>query len=408
MIKILINQLGRIRNAEIELKPFMVFTGDSGLGKSYTAFLVDHVLNVIAFNRMIYFVQNRIQTLGKENQGRGFSFKMKDLRVWMINDVSQYFSYLLGNEQFKCDVTYVFDYNDNELIQVTSEHQNNLNKISVNGKNFFFPEDYPQWDIMYAKALNHHFCSILLNTQELIPILFPPARAAFMGAKNALTSFNGIGMYAEFIKLNDNLSRIPSRKNPDEQFFESMMRRLTGGTIEIEEGQTYLRFSNDSRIPLSAAASSVKELSTLLRLLQVSNEIDKYSVLFEEPEAHVHPKSQDLVADLIVRCFNKGMKFQITTHSDYLLSRFNQLIRLGNLRRESPDRFERYCKFNKHNENLFLDHSKVNAYFFHANPDGTVSIQVQGVTDGIPFTTFHDIVAQQEHVDDQIETMQED
>ena len=48
MIKILIHQIGRIGDAEIEVKPFMVFTGDSGLGKSYTAFLVDYVFNVIA------------------------------------------------------------------------------------------------------------------------------------------------------------------------------------------------------------------------------------------------------------------------------------------------------------------------------------------------------------------------
>ena len=40
MIKILINKLGRIRNAEVVIKPFMVFTGDSGLGKRLSLLII--------------------------------------------------------------------------------------------------------------------------------------------------------------------------------------------------------------------------------------------------------------------------------------------------------------------------------------------------------------------------------
>ena len=38
-IRIIIDKLGPITDSEIELKPFMVYTGESGLGKSYTALL---------------------------------------------------------------------------------------------------------------------------------------------------------------------------------------------------------------------------------------------------------------------------------------------------------------------------------------------------------------------------------
>lgn len=145
----------------------------------------------------------------------------------------------------------------------------------------------------------------------LFPHLLPPARAAFMGAKNALASHGGIGMYVDFIRLNDKLTDTPPRKNPDDQFFLSMMRHLTQGELEVEDNQTCLRLSPDSRIPISAAASSVKELAILLRLLQSTNKLEGYSILFEEPEAHIHPKNQNLVADLIARCFNRGMMFRL-------------------------------------------------------------------------------------------------
>lgn len=110
MIKILINKLGRIRNAEVVIKPFMVFTGDSGLGKSYTAFLIDYLYNVIASDRIKFFVRERMKSMNKDEQDKGFSFRFGELREWMHNDVSQYLGYLIGNDSFNCDVEYVFDF----------------------------------------------------------------------------------------------------------------------------------------------------------------------------------------------------------------------------------------------------------------------------------------------------------
>ena len=108
MLKIYINELGRIRDAVINVKPMMVFTGDSGLGKSYTAFLIYHVYSVLANDRIKYFVEDKIQALG-ENKNNGFTFKFQDLRLWMNRDASQYLGYLLGNKEFSCDVTYTID-----------------------------------------------------------------------------------------------------------------------------------------------------------------------------------------------------------------------------------------------------------------------------------------------------------
>lgn len=41
-IEIHIENIGPIRDSRIELKPFMVFSGESGTGKSYTALLVHY------------------------------------------------------------------------------------------------------------------------------------------------------------------------------------------------------------------------------------------------------------------------------------------------------------------------------------------------------------------------------
>lgn len=405
MLKIYINELGRIRDAVIDVKPMMVFTGDSGLGKSYTAFLIYHAYSVLANDRIKYFVEDKIQALGG-NKDKGFTFKLQDLRLWMNRDASQYLGYLVGYKDFTCDVTYTFDLPDDLVVKVTTSLEGSLRRVNVNGSSSFFPNDYADWTPIYSYGLNSFFSSIVFN-KPVIPCLMPPARAAFMGAKNAKSAFQGIGMYERFVDFNDWVSSVRPRKNPDDQFFRSMTRRLTNGEIELREGQTFLRLPSDISIPISAAASSVKELAPLLLLLQSELSISAYSLLFEEPEAHVHPKNQDLVADLIARCFNRGVQFQITTHSDFILGRFNQLIRLGNLRRGSPEKFKRYCKENQESENLYLNYEQMGAYYFKEQGSSVV-IEEQNISNGIPFTTFHEIINRQEHVDDLIEQYMED
>jgi hypothetical protein len=278
-------------------------------------------------------------------------------------------------------------------------------RLSIDKKKVFYPKDYEDWEDMYRTIINASLCSTLLHRASLKPILLPPARGAFVGTKNA----ESIGMYkGKLIPLLDRLSNAPEHRSADNKLFHDAIQQLTGGEIVVREGSLYLSLSSGQTIiPISAAASSVKELAPLLRLLLIAEYLEDYSILFEEPEAHVHPKNQDVLADLIASLRRRGMQFQITTHSDYLLSRFNQLIRFGKMWQADKSRFELFCKDNRMASDLYLLPDEVAAYYFCESADGNVSIKSQDTSDGIPFTTFHDIVTRQERVDDQIESMME-
>lgn len=53
-------------------------------------------------------------------------------------------------------------------------------------------------------------------------------------------------------------------------------------------------------------------------------------MVIEEPEAHLHPRAQRILAKLIAKAVNKFKKtVLITTHSDYLLYSINNLIALS-------------------------------------------------------------------------------
>ena len=75
------------------------------------------------------------------------------------------------------------------------------------------------------------------------------------------------------------------------------------------------------KIPLNRASSTVSELAPLFLLLKhVIREGNM--VIIEEPEAHLHPANQKLLAKLINVMVTKKVQLLITTHSDFLLPNF--------------------------------------------------------------------------------------
>ena len=51
--------------------------------------------------------------------------------------------------------------------------------------------------------------------------------------------------------------------------------------------------------------------------------------MIDEPELNLHPQNQRLVARLLARLVNAGIKVFVTTHSDYLVKELNTLIMLS-------------------------------------------------------------------------------
>lgn len=200
-------------------------------------------------------------------------------------------------------------------------------------------------------------------------------------------------MYREFLRQFDDL-KTPSRvASPDIQLYSNYIARLVDGKIVVENGNIFIVFESGAKIPVSAAASSVKELMPFLLMLQNGKSLYN-SMLFEEPEAHVHPKKQSLVMDMLARCINNGMMIQMTTHSDYMLNRMNQLLMLGEIRKVSPQTFDKFCEDHHHNKKLYLDRSKVGSCYFKREGE-KVTIEEQQPTVGLPLTTFDETVRKQ-------------
>ena len=388
-IRIIIDKLGPITDSEIVFKPFMVFTGESGLGKSYTALLWYNLITSLTPMRLQEFITKKINGSVKEE----LTFKFKDFRMWLNQNTAAFFGYLLGNNNFDCQVNYVFETDDDKPVEMKRLHDEDASgftRYSINGDIDVFPLDLEDNVLMMSFSLHGYLSELCFGKNYLRPLILPPARAAFMGANTT----SPIGMYRDFLAQLDDL-KTPSRIiSPDNQFFVNYIAKLSDGEIVLENGSVFLQFESGEKIPVSAAASSVKELMPFLLMLQ-NGKIRQYnSLLFEEPEAHVHPKKQFLLMDMLARCCNKGMLIQMTTHSDYLLGRMNQLLVLGKIREKSMEAFEIFCKEHQFNKNLYLHTEQIGGYYFKRENDRVV-IEEQNLSLGLPFNSFENTVKSQ-------------
>lgn len=424
-VKINIHELGPIKDASILLAPFMIFTGQSNLGKSYVNFLSYYVFDFFSNNRITKFLLPKIEGKLWKDNSISFSFTVDELRLFMSNDVKEFMQDLLAYEGINCNVSFDFSQDIVQKFMIVAtrisskvkfeDHEFDFEElsISVNGQNSFNNViSFGRIDIDIASRVKVHLSKILLGDFKFTTMILPPGRASLSSNSfSIMKQVSNTGMYNQFLHDFDKIRRpfplgIDNPNGNDEQFFLNQIARLINGDVVEDEGELYFKLEGGEKIPMSAAASSIREISPFLFMLKNHYfMLGNCSICFEEPEAHAHPEMQYGIADLLASCINKGAFIQMTTHSDYLLSRINQLIRLFNVREKNPESFEK-SPFIR-NKRQLLDPKMIKAYYF-SRKDGKVVIEEQSLEDGVPFDTFRQALLDRRMFNDELEKMMDD
>ena len=108
-VKINIHELGPIKDASILLAPFMIFTGQSNLGKSYVNFLSYYVFDFFGNNRLNRFLSPKVEGKPWKSNSISFSFSLDDLRSFMSNDVQVFMRDMLAHNGLICSVSFDFE-----------------------------------------------------------------------------------------------------------------------------------------------------------------------------------------------------------------------------------------------------------------------------------------------------------
>ena len=155
----------------------------------------------------------------------------------------------------------------------------------------------------------------------------------------------------------------PGRIKKIVEFLES---EVVAGTVDIVKRMEYpeLKYRNDAgEFDLHQVSSTVSEIAPMVLYLKYLVRTGHLFIL-EEPESHLDPANQRLLARAIAMLVNAGVRVLVTTHSDIVLSQMNNLIQVSSF--EARRRLRMGYKAVE-----VLRPSDVSAYVFQPNSDGT-------------------------------------
>ena len=105
---------------------------------------------------------------------------------------------------------------------------------------------------------------------------------------------------------------------------------LPGGYTDF----AYRPLGTKQDIPLTRVSSMVSELAPVVLFLRGVVRVGD-TLVIEEPEAHLHPAAQTVMAVTLARLVRAGVRVIVTTHSDWMLKEIANLMREGVLEEQA-------------------------------------------------------------------------
>ena len=159
---------------------------------------------------------------------------------------------------------------------------------------------------------------------------------------------------------------MPEKEGPFFKMAQKFEKEIIKGNITFKTLDDFsspeINYSfQDMEIPLHRSSSTVSELAPIFIYLEYMVAPGTILII-EEPEAHLHPKNQRLLAQLIIKLIRQDVRIIITTHSEYLLEQFDNFIDLSKLKEEKRTKYG-------YDKNDYLNINEISIYSFSYNPN---------------------------------------
>ena len=106
-----------------------------------------------------------------------------------------------------------------------------------------------------------------------------------------------------------------------------------------ELGDMVVAITREGKFPLSRTSSMLSELAPVLLVLKGRIDMGDH-ITIDEPEAHLHPSIQRVIASFVTKLVTGGIQILITTHSDFFIGQINNAIRSGKLSKSAERVYE--------------------------------------------------------------------
>jgi ABC-type lipoprotein export system ATPase subunit len=353
-VQITVQNFSSISQASLGLAPITIIIGPQGSGKS-------------VLSKLFYFTNDMtrqiIQSVERDHDFKTFCTDLEEEfsrwfppsawgdRRFTVNYKAKKYSFEFARARTRGNTKKVRFLPDGEMRVGYEELIDVYNKIKDAPKK----REYDEFDVPFrfqriaTERMRKELGSDFLDYQLFIPA----GRSFFTVFGKAMTAFEQSNLLDPvtvrfgriFGRVREmhagNFAYYPRRRR--EILPSGLIKDLLGGEMKVERDNEYLMSSDGRKIPFSVLSSGQQELLPLLMMLN-SSIIDRDTpsnnlIFIEEPEAHLFPESQSLLIELLASMVGySGFKYNLllTTHSPYVLSKFNNLIYASSLVQKYP------------------------------------------------------------------------
>jgi predicted ATP-dependent endonuclease of OLD family len=348
-----------LKDIDLEVKDFLILIGPQASGKSLCA-------------KLLYF----FRTISEEIVLYSMASALDDKQHFSTMLSDRFESFFPKSYWPKRAFDIEYQRGSKPFFRIKKEENQGIRLSPDKG----FVEEYQNMHQSFQKIIEadpnsektKKHAKIAMNNQfKILPsknIFIPAGRSFFSLLQknifNFLRTSNNIdpfllefGGFYETIKQNE-------YNIPDEA--QSLIHSILKG--DYLHTENILLLADGSKIIPELLSSGQQEALPLALVLAhiISLRFESYdftNIYVEEPEAHLFPDAQEEISRLISFLQNNSnhkVKFVITTHSPYILSAFNNLIKAGNIVKQKPALKDAVCKAIP--ESMHIDIDRFSAY----------------------------------------------
>ena len=170
-----------------------------------------------------------------------------------------------------------------------------------------------------------------------------------------------------------------------------------GNSLSLDDKKRLdLTLPSGNALPMKYASSTIKSLSSFIFFLKHQAQV-KDTVFFDEPELSLHPTIQRKLAVILAKLVRMGVRIVISTHSDFLLREFNNLIMLYQKSEQAKELLLKYQDIG-YNDEVTLNPERVGVNTF-----GKGTIEASNVTEqGFDVSSIDDVIIKQNNIAEDI------
>ncbi len=384
-IEFSVKNMGSILEGKFTPKSLTVFCGPNNSGKTWVMYALYHFFYLAHSTKMYRFNEQILLNEPDEQQ-----------RKKLLREIFEETSLSEFDEELNNEISDFFNTSD-ELFNktlfesnLTQEAWEEWMKNGIYSDVTLMPAERNGLHLFFRELSSKR--AALLHQASKANIDIPKLLRNVMRSRYA----QPIADYIDWLNL---LTDPPNTKSDFHNEAQFLQKKLVQGAYNINRQTGDISYKpykkkgiSNKKMGLHVASSTVKSLFGLWYYLEYEAEVGDI-LMIDEPELNIHPENQLVIARLLARLVNAGIRVVISTHSDYIVREFNNLIML------SEDKDGSLKKEHNYQTQEVLNPDETGFYLFDNN---TIEPFDYTPGQGFAITTFDEVISKQNFVSNDI------